>query len=177
MYLNSHFVITTGFLAWLYLRRNEHFYFVRNMFLVAMGLALVGYALLPDRAAAAVPEPGLHRHDRQLHRRRPGLADGEPAAEPVRGGAEHAHRLLADGRGARRRALSRHAASRALWSAYPLMVFFVIVATGNHYWFDAVAGARRRRPGRGRRAPARPPAPRGLVVAAAARGPTGDGLK
>ena len=45
MYLNSHFVITTGFLAWLYLFRNEHFYFVRNMFLIAMGLALLGGAV------------------------------------------------------------------------------------------------------------------------------------
>src|SRR5918999_1712585 len=47
LYLNSHFAVTTVVLAWIYLRRNERFYFVRNMFLVAMGLALVGYALLP----------------------------------------------------------------------------------------------------------------------------------
>jgi hypothetical protein len=47
MYMNSHFVVTTAFLVWLYIFRNQHFYFVRNMFLVAMGLALVGYALLP----------------------------------------------------------------------------------------------------------------------------------
>ena len=32
MYLNSHFVITTTALAWIYLRRNDSFYFVRNMF-------------------------------------------------------------------------------------------------------------------------------------------------
>src|SRR6478735_2961294 len=43
MYVNSHFTITTVTLAFLYLRRNEHFYFVRNMFLVAMGIALVAY--------------------------------------------------------------------------------------------------------------------------------------
>ena len=30
---------------------------------------------------------------------------------------------------------------RSLWSAYPLLVFFVIVATGNHFWLDAAAGA------------------------------------
>ena len=35
-YLNSHFAITTVTLAFLYLRRNEHFYFVRNMFVIAM---------------------------------------------------------------------------------------------------------------------------------------------
>ena len=38
-------------------------------------------------------------------------------------------------------ALARHAWVRTLWSAYPLLIFFVIVATGNHFWFDAVAGA------------------------------------
>jgi PAP2 superfamily len=30
---------------------------------------------------------------------------------------------------------------RAFWSLYPLLVFFVIVVTANHYWFDAAAGA------------------------------------
>ena len=59
MYLNSHFVITTGFLAWLYLRRNEHFYFVRNMFMVAMAVALVGYALLPTAPPRLFPGQGF----------------------------------------------------------------------------------------------------------------------
>src|SRR5437763_15153557 len=47
MYFNSHFVVTTSFLVWLYLFRNERFNFVRNMFMVGMGLALVAYALFP----------------------------------------------------------------------------------------------------------------------------------
>ena len=59
MYLNSHFVITTGFLAWLYLFRNEHFYFVRNMFMVAMALALVGYALYPTAPPRLFPGEGF----------------------------------------------------------------------------------------------------------------------
>jgi hypothetical protein len=59
MYLNAQFVITTGFLAWLYLFRNEHFYFVRNMFLVAMGLALVGYAAFPTAPPRMFPEAGF----------------------------------------------------------------------------------------------------------------------
>ena len=29
----------------------------------------------------------------------------------------------------------------AAWSLYPLLVFFVIVVTANHYWFDAACGA------------------------------------
>src|SRR5690242_310167 len=35
-YVNSHFVITTFTLAFVYLFRNPAFYFVRNMFMVAM---------------------------------------------------------------------------------------------------------------------------------------------
>ena len=31
--------------------------------------------------------------------------------------------------------------SRSLWLLYPLLVTFVIVATGNHFWFDAFLGA------------------------------------
>ncbi len=38
-------------------------------------------------------------------------------------------------------ALSRTAIARALWSVYPMFVLFVIIATANHYWFDAAAGA------------------------------------
>jgi hypothetical protein len=59
MYVNSQFVVTTSVLVWLYLRHNRHFYFVRNMFMVAMGLALVGYLLLPTAPPRFFPELGF----------------------------------------------------------------------------------------------------------------------
>ncbi len=59
MYMNSHFVLTTGFLVWLYLRHNENFYFVRNMFLVAMALALIGYTLVPTAPPRFYEELGF----------------------------------------------------------------------------------------------------------------------
>ena len=59
MYLNTHFVVTTCTLAFIYLFRNEHFYFVRNMFMVAMGLALVGYVLYPTAPPRMLPELGF----------------------------------------------------------------------------------------------------------------------
>ncbi len=57
--MNSHFVVTTTFLAWLYLFRNEHFHFVRNMFMVAMGIALLGYALFPTAPPRMLPGEGF----------------------------------------------------------------------------------------------------------------------
>ena len=59
MYINSHFVVTTTFLIWLYLARNESYYYVRNMFMVAMGLALVLYVVYPTAPPRFLPEWGF----------------------------------------------------------------------------------------------------------------------
>ena len=59
MYVNSHFVLTVGFLIWLYLARNEAYYFVRNMFMVAMGIALIGYVVYPTAPPRFMPEWGF----------------------------------------------------------------------------------------------------------------------
>ena len=37
--------------------------------------------------------------------------------------------------------LAKHRAVRWFWTAYPLLVTFVIVVTANHFVFDAVLGA------------------------------------
>jgi hypothetical protein len=37
--------------------------------------------------------------------------------------------------------LSRHLAGRVVGTLYPFFILFVIVATGNHFLFDALAGA------------------------------------
>ena len=169
MYLNSHFVITTGFLAWLYLRRNEHFYFVRNMFLVAMGLALVGYALYPTAPPRLLPSEGF--------------TDTIATFTGVAQDSQTASLLV-----------NKYAAVPSMHIAFSLMIA-VPAATLSRQRCRAHSGClsgdrllrhrrhrqpllarrRRRRGGRrrrrGRRAPARPPAPGGLVVALRRRGP------
>ena len=68
-YLNAHYFVTLGALVFIYLRRNDSFYFVRNMFMIAMAIALVGYALYPTAPPRLMPEWGftdsisaVHRH-------------------------------------------------------------------------------------------------------------------
>jgi hypothetical protein len=140
MYLNTQFLVTIGFLVWLYLCRNEYFYFVRNMFLVAMGLALVGYAAFPTAPPRFFPEAGftdtiasVANVDQDTGAI--GLLVNPYAAVPS---MHIAFALMIAVPG---RVLSRSAAARLFWSGYPLLVFFVIVVTANHYWFDAAAGA------------------------------------
>jgi membrane-associated phospholipid phosphatase len=140
MYMNSHFVLTTGFLVWLYLRRNDSFYFVRNMFMVAMLLALVGYALLPTAPPRLFAEYGFVdtindfssvNHDSALVK----IFVNPYAAIPSM------HCAFALMLGVIGFALSRHNLSKAFWAAYPVLVTWVVVVTGNHFWIDAAAGA------------------------------------
>ena len=140
MYLNSHFVITTSFLAWLYLVRNEHFYCVRNMFLVAMGLALVGYAAFPTAPPRLLPGEGFTDTIAAFT----GVAQDSATASALvnkYAAVPSMHIAFSLMIAVPAMTLARHSISRMAWSAYPLCVFFVIVATGNHFWFDAAAGA------------------------------------
>src|SRR3954464_16092092 len=59
LYINAQTSITVGALAFLYLFHNRCFYFVRNMFMVAMGIALLGYTLFPTAPPRFMPEWGF----------------------------------------------------------------------------------------------------------------------
>ena len=51
--------MTLAVLAFIYARRNQSFYFVRNMFIIAMALALIGYWLYPTAPPRLMPEWGF----------------------------------------------------------------------------------------------------------------------
>jgi hypothetical protein len=140
-YFNTHFVVSLAFLAWLYLFRNEHFYFVRNMFMVAMLLALVGYAAFPTAPPRMFPEYGFTDTiatftgiEQDANTKASFLVNAYAAVPSM-------HIAFSLMIAVPAMALSRTAIARALWSLYPLLVFFVIIVTANHYWFDAAAGA------------------------------------
>ncbi len=69
LYVNAQTSVTVGALVYLYLRHNRSFYFVRNMFMIAMVIALRRVRGVPNRAAALHARVGLHRLGVGLHRR------------------------------------------------------------------------------------------------------------
>lgn len=139
MYVNSHFVITTTFLIWLYIARNHAFYFVRNMFMVAMGLALVGYLAYPTAPPRFLPEWGF----------------SDTVASFVGETAENSANVLYNPFAAVPSMhvafalmiaipaifLVKNRALQLLWAVYPLVVTFVVMVTANHFWLDAALGA------------------------------------
>ena len=137
IYMNSHFVVTTTFLIWLYIFRNQHFYFVRNMFLVAMALALVGYALLPtapprmfDGFTDTITDYAQVNHDSGLVK----VFINPFAAIPS---MHCAFALMIGVTGA---LIARRKITKVAWAFYPVLVLWVVVVTANHFWIDAAAG-------------------------------------
>lgn len=140
LYVNTHFVITTTFLAWLYLFRNQHFPFVRNMFLVAMGLALAGYALFPTAPPRMLPGEGFTDTlasftSIEQDSNAVSLLVNKYAAVPS---MHIGFALMIAGTGV---AIVANRAGRVIWFLYPVLVFAVVIVTANHYWLDAAAGA------------------------------------
>jgi hypothetical protein len=138
MYLNSHFVVTTCTLAYIYLFRNEHFYWVRNMFMVAMGLALVGYVLFPTAPPRMLPELGFADTVADFT----GISESSVGAlfNPF-AAVPSMHVCFALMLSVPMIRMARHGWVKALWCVYAPVVTFVVIATGNHWVFDAVTGA------------------------------------
>ncbi len=139
MYLNSHFAVTVVTLAFLYLFRNPSYYFVRNMFMVAMGIALVGYVAFPTAPPRMLPEWGFTDSVAEFTGVDPSGATGvlfNPfAAVPS---MHVAFALMLAVPMAR---IARRGWVRAAWRIYPGLVTFAVVATANHWWLDALLGA------------------------------------
>jgi len=139
MYVNSHFVVTTTFLIWLYIARNHAFYFVRNMFMVGMGLALVGYTAYPTAPPRFMPEWGFSDTVAAFV--------GEKAEQSANvlynpfAAVPSMHVAFALMIAIPAMMLVKHRVSKLLWGFYPLVVTLVVVVTANHFWLDAALGA------------------------------------
>jgi len=139
MYVNSHFVVTTAFLVWLYVARNQAYYYVRNMFMVAMGLALVLYMAFPTAPPRFLPELGFSDSVA-------GFVGGSAASSAgvlynPYAAVPSMHVAFALMIAIPAVMLVRHRVLQALWSVYPVVVTFVVVVTANHFWLDAAFGA------------------------------------
>jgi membrane-associated phospholipid phosphatase len=140
MYVNSHFTITTVTLAFIYLRRNRSFYFIRNMFMVAMGIALVLYAAYPTAPPRFMPEWGFSDSVARFT----GLTAKGSSADALYNpfaAVPSMHVAFALMLAVPMAYMSRRRWVKALWLIYPLVVTFVVIATANHWWFDAFTGA------------------------------------
>lgn len=139
-YLFGHLPITAGFFYWLWTRRSHYYRPIRNVFLLANAIALAVFMVFPVAPPRMIPEAGLGDTLAQvsgvdLHAGMLSELFNPYAAVP----SMHVGYALLVG-------VSLVVLAQSLWLrvialAYPALVVFCVVATGNHFFFDAVAGA------------------------------------
>jgi PAP2 superfamily len=143
LYVNAQTSVTVGALVYLYLRHNRNFYFVRNMFMIAMAIALVGYVVFPTAPPRFMPEWGFVDSVQDFTGVR--IADNGSASihalTNLYAAVPSMHVAFALMIGWTLARLVRSPVARVLWIVYPFLMGFVIIVTANHFIVDALLGA------------------------------------
>jgi membrane-associated phospholipid phosphatase len=138
-YFSCQFIVSTAFLLWLYARRHGSFGVVRDALVSANVLSLVILFLYPAAPPRLVPGSRvldtLAGNSVSLQSSVVDALNNPYAAMP----SLHASYALV--LGATGVLLVRRRGARWLWALYPPLVCYSVLATGNHYLLDVVAGA------------------------------------
>jgi hypothetical protein len=140
IYINAQTTICLTALIFIYLFHNDRFYFVRNMLIVAMAIALVGYIVYPTAPPRFFPELGFQDAVADFTGVDPNDVTANALFNPYAAvPSMHCCNALLIGWSLAQMVKWRPA--RMFWGLYPLLMLWVVVATGNHWVMDAVLGA------------------------------------
>jgi hypothetical protein len=139
-YANLHFKGSCLALAAIFFVFRGSFGFVRNMVLAAMAISVVAYALYPTAPPRFLPELGLDPSSAVTGNDPLLSSPGDPLFNPF-AAVPSMHVGLSLILFWSLGLLVRTRALRALLFGYPLLMTYVVVASGNHFWLDAVFGA------------------------------------
>ncbi len=129
-YWNSEFTVLGLALLWVYFRRHEVFLRFRNSVLCANVLGLFGYVFMPTAPPRLIDLGFVDVHSDGLVQ----LAANPYAAMPSLHAADS---LIV---GVVLAFVVRHWWAKLFWIAWPAWVWFAVMATGNHFWLDCIAG-------------------------------------
>ena len=129
-YWNSEFTVLGLALLYVYVRRHEAFTRFRNTVLLANLLGLIGYVFMPMAPPRMLGVGFADVHTDGLVQ----LSANPYAAMPSLHAADS---LIV---GLVLALLCRRWWSKLFWTVWPAWVWFAVMATGNHFWLDCVAG-------------------------------------
>ncbi len=129
-YWNSEFTVVGLAVLWVYLCRHDAFFKFRNSILLANMLGLLGYFFWPTAPPRLLGVGFVNQHRDGFVQ----LLANPYAAMP----SLHAADALIVGFVLF--STCRHWWSKALWTVWPAWVWFAVMATGNHFWLDCLAG-------------------------------------
>jgi hypothetical protein len=143
LYVNAQTSVTVAALVYLYMRHNRSFYFVRNMFMIAMAIALVAYSVFPTAPPRFMPEWGFIDSVSDVF----GINGAHTMSGTVSAlfnpyaAVPSMHVAFALMLGVTLSRLCVHRTVKVMWLLYPLLMTFVIIVTANHFIIDALLGA------------------------------------
>jgi hypothetical protein len=129
-YWNSEFTVVGIAVLWVYVRRHDAFHGFRNSVLLANLIGLLGYVLMPTAPPRLLGVGFVDQHRDGLVQ----LAANPYAAMP----SLHAADALIVG--VVLFSVCRRWWAKAIWALWPGWVWFAVMATGNHFWLDCLAG-------------------------------------
>lgn len=129
-YWNSEFTVVGLAVLWVYMRRHDAFVRFRNSILLANVIGLVGYVFVPTAPPRLLGLGFVNQHRDGLV----SLAANPYAAMPS---LHCADALIV---GLVLFSVCRSWWAKTIWALWPAWVVFTVMATGNHFWLDCVAG-------------------------------------
>jgi membrane-associated phospholipid phosphatase len=138
-YANLHFKGSCAMLAILYVGYRGSYGFVRNAVFAAMAISVIGYALFPTAPPRFLPELGLDPSS-SVTGNNPLLSNPGDALFNPFAAVPSMHVALSVILAWSLAMLVRPRPLRAVLFAYPLLMTYVVIASGNHFWLDAVFG-------------------------------------
>src|SRR5438132_12949783 len=138
-YWNSEFTVIGLALLWVYFRHHAAFTRFRNTILLANVLGLIGYVFLPTAPPRLFTSMGFTDTLSQFGGLNHGSGLIELASNPY-AAMPSLHAADALIVGVILTSVVRNRVGKALWLVWPLWVSFAVMATGNHFWLDVLAG-------------------------------------
>jgi membrane-associated phospholipid phosphatase len=138
VYLNAQTTLIVGALLYIYFVHNRSYYYVRNMMVVAMAIALLCYAFYPTAPPRFLPEWGFIDTNQMVTGFTSGTAANYFVVQYAAMPSMHIGFAVMLAWPLAR--LVRPRALKVFWACWPLVITFVTIITGNHFILDAVAG-------------------------------------
>ncbi len=138
-YWLSQFVVLGLALLWVYLRRTESFTRFRNWLILTNVIGLIGYVLVPMAPPRMFPSFGFLDIEALFS----GLttsSKGVGALANPYAAMPSLHAADALIVGISMAFVCRRLWAKVLWLLWPPWVWFTVMATGNHFWLDCLAG-------------------------------------
>ena len=139
-YANLHFKGSCLALLLIFFGWRSSYGFVRNMVIAAMAISLLGYAFYPTAPPRFLPELGLDGSSAVTGNTPLLSSPGDALFNPF-AAVPSMHVGLSIIFAWSLALLVKPRPLKALLFAYPLLMTYVVVASGNHFWLDALLGA------------------------------------